>query len=178
PRSRAAEQPLQAHPGLVEAGKWKVHELTGPREERQPIAVDDPEAMAGNPATVRGRAQVRLLAGGHDHPGRRLGEEGHGGTPRAREVDPAAEPALLAAEPALGEGDGEAPVGAVVRGAQPSRGRSLEHEGLEPLLRLEVEPGRTARGRPVDDLQELAASEVVVRVAEQVDDVALFLEPG
>ena len=153
----------------MQPGHGKARELAASRAKGEPVALDDAEAVARHAAPMRGRAEVGLLARADDHAGRGFGEEKDVGTPRSRQVEPPSEAGLLPAERALREGHGEAAVRAVVGGAEPPRGRGLENESVEPLLRVQVQ----ARDLPGAVPLELSVAYRGGRTVERVE-----LEPA
>ena len=74
--------------------------------------------------------------------------------------------------------DGDAALAHVVRRAQEPLVRRLEDEAMQPLLRLEIDPGRGAAHLPVDHREVLAAAQLLARATEQHDDVALAEVPA
>src|SRR6266545_4834278 len=90
PSGRSKEL-LKAHPRAVELLDGQAQENAAAREQREPAAFDRPQPVAGDVVAVRGRAQVRLFAGGDDHARGRLGEEQHVGPEAPRQLEVAAQ---------------------------------------------------------------------------------------
>ena len=82
----------------------------------------------------------------------------------------------LAGQAALGERDGDAAFRAVVRALDQEAADRVAHGRLHVALELEVERGRAAGHEAVLDLEVLAAAQLLERLADKDDDVALVLE--
>ena len=176
--ARAADASVWSSASRLIHARWRsatgrsTSVAAGGRED-QPVAPDRPHPRPAHAVPPRQLGHAQLVARGDDRARRRLREEEHVRTPRGRRgrgarPSPGSSPAKQHSAAATRQ----AAVAEVVGGEENAAGRALGQERVQPLLRRQVQAGRSSGHAPVHDLQELAPAEIVAGVAEEVHEVA------
>jgi hypothetical protein len=131
---------------------------------------------AGTPARRR-RDDVGGASGAHDTTMRPCASPNSSAASGSSSCSSTSTPQrVVAGHGALGEADGEAALGGVVRAAQQAAGRSAPAPAPAAAARPRGRRRRVAGNEAVHDLQVLRTAELVRVAAEQDDGVALGLE--